>query len=39
VRTVWRLISAGEVNAVRVGRAVRVTRASIQAFIDRGGAR
>jgi excisionase family DNA binding protein len=38
-RTVWRLISLGELKVVRVGRSVRVTTSSIQNFIDRGGSR
>jgi len=36
-RTVWRLISAGSLRMVRLGRAVRITRESIEAFVARGG--
>ena len=36
-RSIWRLISLGELQSVRIGRAVRVTVASIEAFIERGG--
>lgn len=36
-RTAWRLIGHGDLASVRVGRAVRVTRASLIAFIARGG--
>jgi excisionase family DNA binding protein len=39
VRTAWRLIAAGELRTVRIGRAVRITRDSIQSFIERGGSR
>ena len=38
-RTVWRLISMGELKVVRCGRAVRVPRASLEEFIARGGTR
>jgi excisionase family DNA binding protein len=34
-RTIWRLIAAGELEAVNIGRAVRVTRASLDAFCER----
>jgi excisionase family DNA binding protein len=37
-RTVWRLIGQGELTKVNVGRAVRVSAASIDNFIKRGGA-
>lgn len=37
VRTVWRLIAAQELDVVRVQRAVRVTRASLDRFVERGG--
>jgi len=36
-RSLWRLISAGKLATVRIGRSVRVTRASIDAFIASGG--
>jgi excisionase family DNA binding protein len=36
-RTVWRLIGLGELSVVKIGRAVRVTRASVEAFLARGG--
>jgi excisionase family DNA binding protein len=31
-RTVWRLIATGELTAIKIGRAVRITRASVDAF-------
>jgi excisionase family DNA binding protein len=37
-RSIWRLIANGELDAVRIGRSVRVTRESIDRLIDRGGA-
>lgn len=37
VRTVQRLIGEDELKTVRIGRAVRVTRESIDALIARGG--
>jgi excisionase family DNA binding protein len=39
VRQVWRLIGQRELAVVRAGRATRVTRASVEAFIQRGGCR
>jgi excisionase family DNA binding protein len=39
VRTAWRLVSLGELESVRIGRSVRVTRKSVEAFLARGGAR
>ena len=39
VRSVWRLISEGELKVVRIGKSVRVKRDSMQAFCDKGGAR
>lgn len=36
-RTIWRLIALCELDAVRLGRAVRVKRASVDALIERGG--
>lgn len=39
VRTVWRLVSLGELDSVRVGRSVRIARASIDQFVAKGGAR
>lgn len=38
-RSVWRLLAAGHLKSLRIGRAVRVTRESIDAFIAKGGAR
>ena len=38
-RSVWRMLAAKQLQAVRVGRAVRITRASIDKFIEVGGAR
>lgn len=38
-RTAWRLVSKGELETVHIGRSVRVTRESIEAFIRKGGAR
>ncbi|MGE3110105.1 MAG: helix-turn-helix domain-containing protein [Phycisphaerales bacterium] len=38
-RSAWRLVSRGDLQKVQVGRAVRVTRESIDAFIAKGGAR
>lgn len=38
-RTAWRLVSAGLLQVVRLGRAVRVSRASIDKFIESGGQR
>ncbi|MGE3110090.1 MAG: helix-turn-helix domain-containing protein [Vicinamibacterales bacterium] len=36
-RSAWRLISAGKLDTVRIGRSVRVTRESIERFIASGG--
>ena len=36
-RSVWRLIQLGELETVRCGCAVRVTRESVEAFVRRGG--
>lgn len=36
-RTVWRLIGAAELRVIRLGKAVRVTRESIEEFVGRGG--
>ena len=33
--TLWKLISAGEVEAARVGRAVRINRQSLRAYMER----
>ena len=33
--TLWKLVSAGEVEAARVGRAVRLNRASLNAYMRR----
>jgi excisionase family DNA binding protein len=38
-RSVWRLIGLGELQVVRIGRSVRVTRTSLADFIARGGCR
>jgi excisionase family DNA binding protein len=35
-RTIWRLIAQRELEAVRVGRSVRVVRASIDRFVAKG---
>lgn len=39
VRSAWRLVTRGDLQKVQVGRAVRVTRESIDRFIANGGAR
>jgi excisionase family DNA binding protein len=39
VRTLWRLIAARDIESIRIGRSVRLTRASIAAFVGRGGSR
>ncbi|MGE3109817.1 MAG: helix-turn-helix domain-containing protein [Phycisphaerales bacterium] len=39
VRSMWRLLSRGDLQQVKIGRAVRVTRESIDAFIEKGGVR
>jgi excisionase family DNA binding protein len=31
--TLWRLVSSGEIEAARVGRAVRINRASLTAYM------
>lgn len=36
-RSVWRLLAAKELAAVRLGRSVRVTTESVQALLARGG--
>ena len=33
--TLWKLVSAGEVEAARVGRAVRINRESLNAYMRR----
>lgn len=33
--TLWRLVSAGEVEAAKVGRAVRINRGSLDAYMRR----
>ncbi len=33
--TLWKLISVGDVEAARVGRAVRINRASLNAYMKR----
>jgi excisionase family DNA binding protein len=33
--TLWRLVSSGEVDAARVGRAVRINRASLTSYMQR----
>lgn len=38
-RTVWRMLSAGELRAVRLGRAVRVRTADIRRIAENGGGR
>ena len=38
-RSVWRLISLGELDSVRIGRSVRVSRKSLEAFVAKGGSR
>ena len=37
VRTCWRLISTGELELVSIGRCARVTVASVEELIERGG--
>ena len=34
--TTWRLINAGEIDAYHVGKNVRITRASVEAYKERG---
>ncbi len=36
--TLWKMVSAGEVEAARVGRAVRISRASLTAYMKRSAA-
>ena len=36
--TLWKLVSAGEVEAARVGRAVRINRESLRAYMTRSAA-
>jgi excisionase family DNA binding protein len=36
-RTAWRLVGAGLLQVVRLGRAVRVSRDSVNRFIETGG--
>jgi excisionase family DNA binding protein len=31
--TLWRLVEAGEIEAARIGRAVRISRGSLEAFM------
>jgi excisionase family DNA binding protein len=33
--TLWKLLSAGEIKAARVGRAVRINRRSIDDYLER----
>lgn len=33
--TLWRLVSSGEIRAARVGRAVRIDRASLSSYMKR----
>ena len=33
--TLWKLVSAGEIEAARVGRAVRINRESLRAYMRR----
>jgi excisionase family DNA binding protein len=33
--TLWRLVSSGEIEAARVGRAVRINRTSLTAYMKR----
>lgn len=37
-RSVWRLIAAGELKSIRIGRARRVCAASLSQFVAKGGA-
>jgi excisionase family DNA binding protein len=32
--TVWKLISAGEIKAAKIGRSVRISRCSIEQFLN-----
>jgi len=36
--TLWKLVSAGEVEVARVGRAVRINRESLRAYMKRSAA-
>ena len=36
-RSVWRLIAAGELKPVRIGRSVRIRAADMEALVARGG--
>jgi excisionase family DNA binding protein len=33
--TLWKLLSAGEIKAVRIGRAVRINRRSLDEYLER----
>ncbi len=33
--TLWRLVSKGEIKAARVGRAVRISRQSLEQYLER----
>lgn len=33
--TLWTLVSSGEVKAARVGRAIRISRRSLEAYMER----
>jgi excisionase family DNA binding protein len=33
--TLWKLVSAGEIKAARVGRAVRINRRSVDDYLER----
>ena len=33
--TLWKLLSAGEIKAARIGRAVRINRRSLAEYLDR----
>lgn len=33
--TLWKLIEAGEIEAARIGRAVRISRSSLDAYMKR----
>lgn len=37
-RSVWRLIAAGELKSIRIGRARRVCAISLSQFVAKGGA-
>lgn len=38
-RTIWRLLSLDQLERVQIGRAVRITRDSIDRFVSEGGAK